>query len=108
MTTIQDAGAEALRGRADEDGTAELAFWRERAAQLQRALDTRVVIEQAKGVLAERLGCDVNAAFEVLRHAARNTRTSVHELAAQVVAQPVTPQPIASAYRTRRLRREAV
>jgi len=56
------------------------------ASQLQRALDTRVVIEQAKGVLAERHGISVGAAFERLRRAARNSQRRVHDVARDVVA----------------------
>jgi GAF domain-containing protein len=51
------------------------------AEQLQAALTSRVMIEQAKGVLAERAGIDVDVAFEVMR---RHARTSGRPLA-QVV-----------------------
>jgi ANTAR domain len=60
-------------------------------ANLQRALDTRVVIEQAKGVLAERFDVDVHEAFRVLRLAARSNRIRLHDLAARVVESRATP-----------------
>jgi AmiR/NasT family two-component response regulator len=54
--------------------------------QLRTALATRIVIEQAKGMLAERLDVDVDEAFERLRREARNRRMKLHVLAAAVVA----------------------
>ncbi len=54
--------------------------------QLRTALTTRIVIEQAKGMLAERLDIDVNEAFERLRREARNRRLKLHVLAAAVTA----------------------
>ena len=66
----------------------------ERQAQLMWALQTRVVIEQAKGVLGERLGLDVETAFELLRRAARHDRIKIHDLAADVVASRTTPPSI--------------
>ena len=53
---------------------------------LRTALATRIVIEQAKGMLAERLELEVDEAFERLRREARNRRMSLHELAAAVTA----------------------
>jgi hypothetical protein len=69
-------------------------FWQERATQLQRALDSRVVIEQAKGVLAERFDLDMQAAFAVLRGSARAGRLKLHALAHAVARGRETPEPI--------------
>ncbi|MBB4904061.1 GAF and ANTAR domain-containing protein [Actinophytocola algeriensis] len=57
----------------------------ELAGQLQHALDSRVVIEQAKGVLAERLGLEMSAAFTALRNYARSHNARVAELASSIV-----------------------
>lgn len=54
--------------------------------QLQHALDSRVVIEQAKGVLAARAGTDVHEAFTRLRQHARDSRSPLTSVAAAVVA----------------------
>jgi GAF domain-containing protein len=53
--------------------------------QLQSALNSRVVIEQAKGRLAERLGIDVSQAFTLLRDQARNRNQRLSDLARAVV-----------------------
>ena len=63
-------------------------------ANLQRALDSRVVIEQAKGVLAERFGLDVTEAFELLRRSARDNRLRLRDLSERVVASSETPAEI--------------
>lgn len=60
--------------------------------QLAHALESRVVIEQAKGVLVERYRLTVMAAFELLRHAARSNRMNIHELSRKVVSSPETPR----------------
>ena len=59
--------------------------------QLEYALQSRIELEQAKGILAERFGLDVGTAFTVLRHAARSHRIDIHELARGVVASRETP-----------------
>jgi GAF domain-containing protein len=53
--------------------------------QLQRALNSRIVIEQAKGVVAERAGLDMEQSFARLRRHARN-----HHLRLADVAQAVS------------------
>jgi GAF domain-containing protein len=54
--------------------------------QLQTALTSRVLIEQAKGILAERLGIAMEEAFSTLRGHARAHRRHLTELAQAVVA----------------------
>lgn len=56
-----------------------------RAAQLQQALDTRVVIEQAKGMLAAKRDEPLEQTFERLRRHARDRNLKIHDVARQVV-----------------------
>ena len=49
--------------------------------QLQTALNSRVIIEQAKGKLAERLGLDMDQAFNLLRESARTQNRRLSDLA---------------------------
>lgn len=53
--------------------------------QLQRALNSRVVIEQAKGVVAERATVDMDTAFSWLRGYARENNRRLAEVAGAVV-----------------------
>lgn len=55
------------------------------AEQLQTALDSRVPIEQAKGVLSHQLSVEPEEAFELLRQRARDTRRRLDEIAEDVV-----------------------
>lgn len=57
-----------------------------RVAQLQQALDSRIVIEQAKGVLAARHHVTPDEAFARLRGEARNGNRKIHAVAAEIVA----------------------
>lgn len=73
----------------------------EERAHLQRALDTRIVIEQAKGMLAERLRLPIDEAFAVLRGAARANGAKLHDLAERVLHEPETPAEVLSALQQR-------
>ena len=57
----------------------------ELAAQLQTALDSRTVIEQAKGVLIGQQGMSPRAAYELLRARARSQRRKLSAVSADVV-----------------------
>lgn len=94
----QRQAIESLRGgTAEEAATAvgrllavtEAAY--ERRAQLEQALQSRVAIEQAKGILAERYSLDPDAAFDVIRRAARSNRIKLHELVRRI--RPGEPTP---------------
>jgi ANTAR domain-containing protein len=65
-----------------------------RVAQLQTALETRIVVEQAKGILAERFQLSVEDAFLLLRYAARSSRANLHELAREVISTRTTPRSV--------------
>ena len=54
--------------------------------QLQGALNSRIVIEQAKGMIAQRRGVGVDRAFELLREHARHDQVRLADLARSVVA----------------------
>lgn len=60
-------------------------------ANLRRALETRVVIEQAKGIVAQAVDVDMDEAFSRIRHHARNNNERLREVAAAIVAGDLTP-----------------
>jgi GAF domain-containing protein len=59
-------------------------------AQLQRALDSRVIIEQAKGVIAQTRSIDMDDAFRALRDYARNRGLNLRDVAELVVKRSIT------------------
>lgn len=67
------------------------------AEQLQAALNSRVVIEQAKGVLAERAGLSVDDAFRVLRSFARSRNRQLRDVAEEVITGRVSTDELRSA-----------
>ncbi|MER7397514.1 ANTAR domain-containing protein [Streptomyces sp. NPDC000151] len=75
VPALADAAALHLRHRRTRD----------HARQLEQALRSRIVIEQAKGVLAERFGYPTDGAFAELRRYARAHQRNLHDLARSVV-----------------------
>lgn len=98
-------GAGAPTGGAPEvDETAlRIAALERTVTQLEHALAARVATERAIGVLAERHGVSVRAAFEVLRRDARSQGEPVADLARAVLdtlavdAPPAAAAPVAAA-----------
>jgi AmiR/NasT family two-component response regulator len=64
--------------------------------QLEAALRSRVVIEQAKGVLAEYLTTSVDEAFQLLRSYARNHNRKLTDVAAGVVNRQIASNAVAN------------
>lgn len=86
-------GAEDLRAGQTMADVATIGIMQERALReardrthhLQRALDRRVVIEQAKGMVAQRLQLDVGEAFELIRQHARSDNRTVLSVSQAVI-----------------------
>lgn len=55
------------------------------ADQLEHALQSRIVIEQAKGIIAASLGCNMVEAFNRLRGFARSSQARLSDVATEVV-----------------------
>jgi len=70
--------------------------------QLQRALTSRIVVEQAKGALAYAGDLSVGDAFAAMRHYARDRNERLSEVAAAVVARVLSTQAVLDHARLRR------
>jgi len=89
-------GADALAAQALAD-VATISLLQQRAienatlatAQLQRALDSRIAIEQAKGYLARAAGVDMDTAFGMIRQYARTRQRRLGDVAAAVAREEV-------------------
>ena len=68
----------------------------ERRAQLEHALESRIMIEQAKGIVAERYGLDVDEAFQLIRRAARSNRMKLYDLIEAIRPGQETPPELAA------------
>ena len=55
------------------------------AGQLQTALTSRIQLEQAKGVLAQRTGLPIDQAFQLMRDYARSRRRRLSDVAAHII-----------------------
>ena len=92
-TRLEPADAHLVQALAD---VATIGLMQERAIrrnellaeQLQTALNSRIVVEQAKGALAQMHGVSVDQAFELLRSYARSTGTRLSDVARRIVTDP--------------------
>jgi GAF domain-containing protein len=63
-----------------------------REGRLEHALTSRILIEQAKGILAEHRSIDMDQAFNQLRHFARSHNRGLTEVAGALVAGDLSPR----------------
>jgi AmiR/NasT family two-component response regulator len=103
---VADAELALARFEAGEVGT-RLASLTEEVAGLRRALESRAVIEQAKGIIVARTGLSPDAAFDVLARQSQHENRKLREVAAGLVAASVRQRPGAVAGGVREPRRPA-
>ncbi|HRW39196.1 MAG: GAF and ANTAR domain-containing protein [Acidimicrobiales bacterium] len=67
------------------------AYWdaRSRSEHLRRAMDSRATIEQAKGIIMARTGCDDEGAFDLLRQQSQAENRKLREVAEGIVRRAV-------------------
>jgi len=93
---LPDAEVELAQALADVASIAILQDQAARAAQrrdtqLQHALDSRVVIEQAKGMVVASVQLDMDSAFKLIRKYARNNNFQLTQVAARIVSGELAP-----------------
>jgi GAF domain-containing protein len=92
-TGLDDANAQVVQGLAD---AAAIGLLKQRVIrrgrllteQLERALTSRIVIEQAKGIIARAHSVGVDDAFNMIRRYARRRNRKLVEVAREIVADP--------------------
>jgi GAF domain-containing protein len=92
-STLDDADVPVVQALAD---VAAIGLLQERAIhraevlteQLQGALNSRIIIEQAKGAIAEAHGVGVDEAFTLIRDHARRTNRRLGDVARSIVTDP--------------------
>lgn len=84
--SLTDFAAVLLERASEADGI------RTRTAQLEQALTSRVVIEQAKGVLSTLRAVSLDEAFDLLRRHARSRQRPVKDVAREVVEGHAAPE----------------
>ena len=65
-------------------------------AQLHRALDSRILIEQAKGVIANELSLSMDDAFNLLRKYARDRNLTISSVSEQVSNRAISVRQVAA------------
>ena len=96
--TLEEADLAAAQALAD---VATIGILQHRAAlqahvvvdQLNHALNSRIVIEQAKGIVAERAALDMDGAFSWLRSHARSHNLRLIDVAQSVIDGSLSPAP---------------
>lgn len=84
-TVYRDFNEQVLGVLAIARDAAKLRQQQQLSEQLQQALESRIVIEQAKGMTAQRLGVTIDQAYQRIRTHARNNNTSLRAVAEAIV-----------------------
>jgi hypothetical protein len=62
-------------------------------AGLRKAMETRAVIEQAKGIVMAAMGCDADEAFKILVEQSQHENRKLHTVAADLVRSKIRSSP---------------